>query len=451
MTSAPRKLLIVDDDPGIQRQLKWVFEDYDIYLAANREEAIAVSRKETPQVVLLDLAMPPDLEGPSEGFAALEQILSFDPKTRVIIASGNDEYENAVKAVSMGAYDFCSKPVDTDILKLIVERAFYLYELEAENERLSHHTEHSPFDGLITSSPKMLKICQAVEQVAGSTISVMFTGESGTGKEVIAKALHELSPRRDEPFIAINCAAIPENLLESELFGHEKGAFTGAVKQTVGKFEQANKGTLFLDEIAEMAAPLQAKLLRFLQERTIERVGGRSSIELDVRVVSATNRNLTEEIEAGRFREDLYYRLNEVAFDLPPLRERDGDGVLIAQYFIKKYNKSLGTSVKGLASDATTAINTYAWPGNVRQLENRVKRAMVLCSGKHIHIEDLDIDIPEDEQQFPTLRQIREDAERDHIMKALAACHNNISKAAKLLGVSRPTLYELMKSLGLKE
>ena len=451
MSVAREKLLIVDDDSGIQRQLKWAFDSHDVLLAGNREDGVSIARKESPQVVLLDLAMPPDLEGPSEGFATLEALLSLDPKIRVIIASGNDEHENAVKAIGMGAYDFCSKPVDLDLLRLIVDRAFQLYDLEAENERLSHMADGSPMSGLITGNGRILKLCQAVEQVANSTISVMFTGESGTGKEVLARALHNASPRAEQPFIAINCAAIPENLLESELFGHEKGAFTGAVKQTVGKFEQADKGTLFLDEIAEMAAPLQAKLLRFLQDRTIERIGGRTSIEVDVRIVSATNRDLKQEMEAGRFREDLFYRLNEVSFELPPLRERDGDAVLIAKYFIKKYNPSLGTSVKGLAPDAANAIANYDWPGNVRELENRIKRSMVLCDGRTIRANDLDIAVEEDSlARFPTLRQVREQAERDVIIRALSVTQDNVSKAAKLLGVSRPTLYELMKSLGLK-
>ena len=450
MTQSSRKLMIVDDDPGIQRQLKWAFDDYDVYLADSREKAISVARKEAPQVVLLDLAMPPDLEGPSEGFAALEALLSFDPRMRIIVASGNDERENAVKAVNLGAYDFCPKPVDLDVLQLIVKRAFQLYELEMEYERLSSLKDRSSMSGLITGNQQLLKLCQAVEQVASSTISVMFTGESGTGKEVLARALHEASPRKSEAFVAINCAAIPENLLESELFGHEKGAFTGAVKRTIGKFEQANNGTIFLDEIAEMAAPLQAKLLRFLQDRSIERVGGRESIELDVRIVSATNRDLKEEMKSGRFREDLFYRLNEVAFELPPLRDRDGDALLIAKYFIQKYNPSLGTSVKGLSADAATAINNYDWPGNVRELENRIKRAMVLSDGKVINAENLDIETSSTIQAFPTLRQAREKAEVDIIMRALASTQNNVSQASKLLGVSRPTLYELMKSLGIK-
>ena len=322
MNKKNRKLLIIDDDPGIQRQMRWAFDGTDVLLAGDRQKAVDFARRDEPQVALLDLAMPPDLAGPSEGFATLEELLAFNPQMRVIIASGNDEQENAVKAISMGAYDFCSKPVDVEVLQLIVERAFYLYELEQENERLSEQRKQSPLDGFITGNAAMIKLCNAIERVASADISVMFTGESGTGKEVLAQALHKLSSRRAARFVAINCAAIPDNLLESELFGHEKGAFTGAIKRKLGKFELANKGTLLLDEIAEMAAPLQAKLLRFLQERTIERVGGRETIELDIRVISATNKNLQEEIEAGRFRDDLYYRLNEIAFHIPPVRER---------------------------------------------------------------------------------------------------------------------------------
>lgn len=450
MNQKNRKLLIIDDDPGIQRQMRWAFDGTEVSLAGNRQKAVELARRDDPQVALLDLAMPPDLEGPSEGFATLEELLTFNPKMRVIIASGNDEQENAVKAISMGAYDFCSKPVDVNVLQLIVDRAFYLYELELENERLSKLRKQSPLDGFITGNAAMIKLCTAIERVASADISVIFTGESGTGKEVLARALHNLSPRRTAKFVAINCAAIPYNLLESELFGHEKGAFTGAIKRKLGKFELANKGTLLLDEIAEMAAPLQAKLLRFLQERTIERVGGREIIELDVRIVSATNKDLQVEIEAGRFRDDLYYRLNEISFHIPPVREREGDAVLLANYLINKNNKTLGKSIKGLTTDAVAAIRAYTWPGNVREVENRIKRAMVLCNGKMIDGETLDLPLEDVNTSFPTLKQVREKAESEIVGKALSATQNNISQAAKLLGVSRPTLYELIKSLGLK-
>ncbi len=403
MNQKNRKLLIIDDDPGIQRQMRWAFDGTDVLLAGDRQKAVELARRDEPQVALLDLAMPPDLAGPSEGFATLEELMAFNPRMRVIIASGNDEQENAVKAISMGAYDFCSKPVDVEVLQLIVERAFYLYELERENERLSELRKQSPLDGFITGNTAMIKLCKAIERVAPADISVMFTGESGTGKEVLAQALHKLSSRSAAKFVAINCAAIPDNLLESELFGHEKGAFTGAVKRKLGKFELADKGTLLLDEIGEMAAPLQAKLLRFLQERTIERVGGRETIELDIRIISATNKNLQVEIEAGRFRDDLYYRLNEISFHIPPIREREGDPVLLANYLIDKNNKVLGKSIKGLTADGATSISTYTWPGNVRELENRIKRAMVLCNGKLIDSKTLDLQLEDINASFPSL------------------------------------------------
>jgi len=450
MTKKSQKILIVDDDAGMRKQLKWAFDGFETFTAADRTEALALARREEPQVVLLDLAMPPDLEGPREGFAALGELLAFDAKIRVIITSGNDEKDNAIRAIRDGAYDFCAKPVDIDVLNLIVERAFYLYGLEAENERLSALNTHVPMEGLITASPEMLKLCAALEQVAPSTISVMFTGESGTGKEVMARALHRLSPRAGENFTAINCAAIPENLLESELFGHEKGAFTGAVSRSIGKFEMADKGTLFLDEIAEMPPALQAKLLRFLQEKTLERVGGKQSIKIDVRIVSATNRELKEEITAGKFREDLYYRLNEVAFHLPPLRERPGDAALLATHFIRLFNEGLNTRIKGLTADATAAVDSYAWPGNIRELENRIKRAMVLCRGKYLGAVDLDLEPSQGANATMTLRQAREKVEKELISKVLAQTQENISQSAKILGVSRPTLYELMKNLGLK-
>jgi len=450
MTKNPPKLLIVDDDAGIRKQLKWTFDQFETLLASNRSEALTLARREAPHVVLLDLAMPPDLEGPSEGFAALDELLALDPTTKVIIASGNDERDNALQAIQRGAYDFCAKPVDVTLLNMIVDRAFYLYDLEAENQRLSALNSHIPLEGLITACPKMLQLCKAVEQVAPSSISVMITGESGTGKEVMAHGLHSLSPRVSEKFVAINCAAIPENLLESELFGHEKGAFTGAVSRSIGKFETAHKGTLFLDEIAEMPPPLQAKLLRFLQDRTIERVGGRESIKIDVRIISATNKDLKEEMAAGNFREDLYYRLNEVALHLPPLRDREGDAALLSSYFIQLFNKSLNTHIKALTADAVAAVNAYSWPGNIRELENRIKRAMVLCQGKYLGTTDLNMEPSDKSTQALTLRQVREKAEKEIVTQVLAQTQDNISKSAKILGVSRPTLYELMKNLGLK-
>ena len=446
---AAQRLLIVDDDPGIRSQLRWSLEGYEVAVAANREEAIEAARREPPQVVLLDLGMPPDEDGVSEGFATLEALLKIDPLIRVIVTTAHSEREYAVRAVALGAYDFCAKPVDIEILQLILDRAFRLFDLENESRRVAEGAGNVPLPTVITADPGMIKICRAVEQVASSDISVLITGESGTGKEVIAKGLHELSDRKKGPFVAINCAAVPEALLESELFGHEKGAFTGAVKRTIGKFEQANGGTIFLDEIAEMAMPLQSKLLRFLQDRSLERVGGRESISVDVRIVSATNKDLMHAMENSEFREDLYYRLNEVSFHLPPLRDRAGDAVLLANFFIKTFNPHLGTSIKGLSSDARAALESYRWPGNIRELQNKIKRAMVLCEGRLITASDLGLAVNDEDAHFPTLKQIREKAELGHVMRALALADSNMSQAAKLLGVSRPTLYSLVKQYGL--
>ncbi|MCP5371502.1 MAG: PEP-CTERM-box response regulator transcription factor [Hyphomicrobiales bacterium] len=450
-----KKLLIVEDDPGLRSQMRWALQDAlentEVFLAEDRDSALTTLRKEDPNVVVLDLGLPPDPNGATEGLATLESMLSFKPETKVIIASGNEERQNAVKAVSLGAYDFYPKPVDIDVLRLIIERAEQLYELEQENLRLSESQRTSPFDGIIASSPEMLQACLIVERVAKSEVSVLLTGESGTGKEVLAKALHQASDRATGPFIAINCAAIPENLLESELFGHEKGAFTGAVKQTIGKVEQADKGTLFLDEIGDMPLQLQAKLLRFLQERVIERIGGRTQIKVDVRIVSATNKSLQDMIARQTFREDLYYRLDEVGVHIPPLRERQGDAVLLAKFFLQQFSKNLERKIKGFTADALAAINAHAWPGNVRELENKMKRAVVLSDGKMITATDLGLQASEEAPTFPTLKQAREEAEREIVTRALELSDNNVSAAAKLLGVSRPTLYDLMKTFNMRE
>lgn len=446
-----RKLLIVEDDPGLRSQMRWALSDMGVFIAEDRESALTTLRKEEPNVIVLDLGLPPDPNGASEGLATLDTVLSFKPETKVIIASGNEERENALKAIAAGAYDFYPKPVDIDILRLIIERAMNLYALEEENRNVSRSQKAAPFSGIIASSPGMLQACQIIERVATSEVTVLVTGESGTGKEVLARALHELSERASGPFVAINCAAIPENLLESELFGHEKGAFTGAVRQTIGKIEQADKGTLFLDEIGDMPLALQAKLLRFLQDRLIERVGGRSQIKVDVRIVSATNKSLKAMIEEATFREDLYYRLEEVGVHIPPLREREGDAVLLAKYFVQRFAKELDKPVRGFTNDALVAVASYNWPGNVRELENRIKRAIVLADGKLITVQDLDIVSGEAEPAFPTLKQSRERAEFAAVKQALELSDDNVSAAAKLLGVSRPTLYDLMKSFNLRE
>lgn len=439
-------LLLVEDDPGLRSQLRWALDGFDVHLAEDRENAVKTFESVKPAVVILDLGLPPDPNGASEGLATLEEILSIRPDTKVIVSLGNEERVNAVEAVRLGAYDFYPKPVDVEVLRLIIDRAVRLFQLEQDHQILSQAQDEGPLNGVIAASPQMLKVCDAIRRIATSDVGVLLTGESGTGKEVLAKALHQSSMRADAPFIAINCAAIPENLLESELFGHEKGAFTGAVRRTIGKIEQAQGGTLLLDEIGDMPLPLQAKLLRFLQERLIERVGGREQIELDVRVISATNQDLKTLIEEGAFREDLYYRLEEVGVHIPSLREREGDAVLLAKFFLQRFTASLNKSFRGITKDGLAAIAAYEWPGNVRELENRMKRAIVLAEGKYISAEDLDIDLEDSATNVPTLRQAREAAEHDAIVRALKMSQKNLTAAAKVLGVSRPTLYDLMKT-----
>ena len=446
-----KTILIVEDDPGLRSQMRWALSDFDVHVAEDRTSALSVLRKENPNAVVLDLGLPPDPNGTSEGFATLEAILAFKPETKVIIATGNEERKNALEAIASGAYDFYPKPVDIDVLCLVLNRALHLFGLEEENRRLSHSKRESALTGIIADSKGMNKVCQLVERVAPTEVSVLLTGESGTGKEILARALHDLGDRSLNPFIAINCAAIPENLLESELFGHEKGAFTGAIRQTVGKMEKADGGTLFLDEVGDMPLALQAKLLRFLQSRVIERVGGNTEITVDVRIVSATNQNLEEMIEQRTFRDDLFYRLNEVAIQIPPLREREGDVVLLAKYVLKKFGGELGRKVKGFTRDALSAMVGYEWPGNVRELENKVKRAIVLCEGNMITAGDLDLTSQDMEVAFPTLKQVREKTEFEAVTRALGVTNNKVSAAARLLGVSRPTLYQLMKQFDLRE
>ncbi len=440
-----QKLLVVEDDEGLQRQLRWSYEDYDVVTASNRDQALTALRAEEPKVVTLDLGLPPDPDGTSEGFAILGEIMRLAPHTKVIVASGHGERESALRAISMGAYDFYQKPVDFDELGLIVARAFHLFDIEEENRRLATSQQAAPFANLITGSAQMLKVCQMVERVAPTDVSVMLLGASGTGKELLARGLHDSSRRAKGPFVAINCAAIPENLLESELFGHERGAFTGAVKQTPGKIELAQGGTLFLDEVGDIPLPLQVKLLRFLQERVIERIGGRKEIPVDVRIVCATHQDLPRLIGAGQFREDLYYRLAEINIDIPSLHDREGDAILLSHAFLNRYNKDLGRNVKGFSNEALAAIDSHPWPGNVRELENRIKRAVIMCDGGRIGIEDLDFGQAEEAGEPLNLKQVREAADRKAITRAVAQAQGNISQAAKLLGVSRPTLYDLMK------
>ncbi len=446
------KLLIVEDDEGLQAQLKWAYEDFEVTIVGDRASAIDALRAEEPPVVTLDLGLPPDPDGTSEGFAVLEEIMALKPDTKVIVASGHGARESALNAIHRGAYDFYQKPVDIEQLGLIVRRAYNLHLIEEENRVLQSRAgdENTVLGGLITAAPEMVRVARTIERVANTNVSVMLLGASGTGKELLAKGLHESSDRRDGAFVAINCAAIPENLLESELFGHEKGAFTGAVKTTEGKIEQASGGTLFLDEVGDIPLPLQVKLLRFLQERTIERIGGRKSIAVDTRIVCATHQDLDAMIAEGRFREDLFYRLAEIVVKIPSLAERPGDATLLAKAFLKRFSKEMNPQVKGFAADALAAIDGWGWPGNVRELENRVKRAVIMADGKLVGAEDLDLEGDGEEDAQPlNLKSAREQADRKVIRHALARSEGNISNTAKLLGISRPTLYDLLKQYDL--
>ncbi|MEW6678161.1 MAG: PEP-CTERM-box response regulator transcription factor [Pseudomonadota bacterium] len=451
MTDKAPKILLVEDDIGLQKQIKWSLDDYEVVAVGDREDALNQIRRFEPAVVLLDLGLPPDPDGATEGLAALQQILQLAPGTKIIVVTGNQDRTNAIKAIGMGAFDFYHKPFEDQVLKLVIARAFKVYELEQENRALSARARAEPLQGLITSDPEMLRVCRMIEKVAPSDASVLLLGESGTGKEVLARGLHELSPRVKQRFVAINCAAIPENLLESELFGYEKGAFTGAAKQTIGKIEYADKGTLFLDEIGDLPMPLQAKLLRFLQERVIERLGGRGEIPVDVRVVAATHQHLSNLIKEGRFREDLFYRLSEISVNIPPLRERHGDKTLLAHAFMERFNQSQKRNLRGIAPDALQAIEAHPWPGNVREMENTLKRAVIMADGAQITCEDLGLAPASAEDAQPlNLRQIRDEAERNAVTRAIARSNGNIAQAAELLGVSRPTLYDLMGRFGLK-
>jgi two-component system NtrC family response regulator len=439
-----RTLLIVEDDPGLQSQLRWCFEGYDVHISGDRNTAINFIKNNDAPVVTLDLGLPPDPANVSEGFKTLEEILDLKPETKVIVVTGNDDNINAVRAIGLGAYDFYQKPVDPEILGLIVNRAYRLYELEEQNKQLQQEHIRTPLPGLIANSIAMQEVSKTIEKVAPTNVSTLLLGESGTGKELLARALHDLSSRSTNKFIAINCAAIPENLLESELFGYEKGSFTGANKRTVGKLETSNGGTLLLDEIGDLPMSLQAKLLRFLQERVIERIGGREEIPVDVRIVCATHQNLTELIDAGKFREDLYYRISEIVIKIPPLRERDGDAVLIARFLIDSYAREQGKTAPELTSEAMSLIENYNWPGNIRELTNRVKRAVIMCEKNRITGKDLELIHGGIENRDKTLKEIREEAERKAIIQALTISNGNISQAAKHLGVSRPTLYDMI-------
>lgn len=446
-----RHLLIVEDDPALQKQIRWAFDQYETLTASDRESALVEVRRHMPPVVTMDLGLPPDADSVSEGFKLLEQILSIAPETKVIVLTGQNDRVNALRAIGLGAYDFFAKPFEIDMLGLTIDRAYRLYDLQQENSRLQLMQQPDVLSGLISRDPEVLRVCRTVEKVAVSDATVLVLGESGTGKELIARGVHAASARRGERFVAINCAAIPDNLLESELFGYEKGAFTGATKTTLGKIETANRGTLMLDEIGDLPHSLQAKLLRFLQERVIERIGGRQEIPIDVRIVCATHQDLKALIKEGRFREDLYYRLAEIVVSIPPLRDRQGDAALLAHAFVRRFAAEQNRGAMTLREDALRAIESYPWPGNVRELENCIKRAVIMADGNQITVDDIGLDQVQNEQEnMLDLRQVREDAEKRVIITALGRADGSVLKAAEMLGVSRPTLYDLMHRFGLK-
>ncbi len=451
-TDKMRPLLIVEDDLALQKQIKWSLDRFESVVANDRESALIQLRRHSPAVVTMDLGLPPDPDSVSEGFKLLEQILAVDADTKVIVLTGQNDRANALRAVAIGAYDFFAKPFEPELLNLTVERAFRLAELQAENRRLQAMHQPDALAGLMTRDPGMLRVCRTIEKVASSNATIMLLGESGTGKEVLARGLHQASPRKAGKFVAINCAAIPENLLESELFGYEKGAFTGAAKMTLGKIETANGGTLMLDEIGDLPISLQAKLLRFLQERTIERIGGRQEIAVDVRIVCATHQDLKALTKEGRFREDLYYRLAEIVINIPPLRDRVGDPALLAHAFVRRFAQEQSRSAMTLTEEAVRAIESHRWPGNIRELENCIKRATIMADGNQITREEVGLNPPEAEELEGSLdlRAIRDSAEKRAIISALGRVNGNMVKAAELLGVSRPTLYDLMHRLSLK-
>ncbi len=451
-TEKMRSLLIVEDDPALQKQIKWSLDRFESITALDRESALVQMRRHAPAVVTMDLGLPPDADGITEGFKLLEQILAIEPDTKVIVLTGQNDQANALRAVALGAYDFFAKPFEPELLNLTVDRAFRMFELQKENRRLQSMQQPDALAGLITRDPEMLRVCRTIEKVAPSTATVMLLGESGTGKEVLARGLHQASPRRNGKFVAINCAAIPENLLESELFGYEKGAFTGAAKTTLGKIETANGGTLMLDEIGDLPFSLQAKLLRFLQERKIERVGGRQEIPVDVRIICATHQDLKALSKESRFREDLYYRLAEIVINIPPLRARIGDPALLAHAFLRRFAQELNRGSMSLSEEAVRAVEAHPWPGNIRELENCIKRATIMADGNQITSEEIGLESQPSDQvdQSLDLRAIRDAAEKNAIIVALGRVNGNIVKASELLGVSRPTLYDLMHRLGLK-
>lgn len=443
------KLLIIEDDLGLCSQYRWAFPDCQILFALTREQALSIAQKERPPVAIMDLGLPPDPDGVTEGFATLHGLVRMSKDMKIIVATSHDDRTHALRAISSGAYDFCEKPIDIQVLGTIVQRGLRLRVLEDENRRLLEVVGPSPIKRIITADEGMLKVCRDIEKLASANVSVLLLGESGTGKEALARALHELGSRSKQPFVALNCGAIPENLLESELFGHERGAFTGAVKQTQGRIELANRGTLFLDEIGDLPHQLQVKLLRFLQDQVVERIGGRTPIQVDVRVVSATNLLLQERVDSGQFRGDLFYRLNPITLRIPPLRSRNGDTVLLARFFLGQFNREYGRAVRGFTDDALAALESYTWPGNIRELENKLKRAVLMSDTRLINASDLELASSEEDLSAFDLRTARARAERDVIQRALSRCDGQMSATSRLLGVSRPTLYALLETHGL--
>jgi len=450
MNDAKRSLLVVEDDPALQLQMKWAFDSYEVAVASDADEAITQLRRIEPAVVTLDLGLPPDTGNVTEGFRALEKILELAPDTKVIVVTGQNDTANARRAIALGAHDFFAKPFDAGVVSLIIDRAFRMHDLQVENRRLLA-ARTSGVGGIISGAPEMLAVCRMIEKVAATGATVMLLGESGTGKELLARGLHDASSRAKQRFVAINCAAIPDTLLESELFGYERGAFTGANKQTPGRIETAHRGTLFLDEIGDLPASLQAKLLRFLQERKVERLGGREEIPVDVRIVCATHQNLRERIAEGLFREDLFYRLAEIVVTVPPLRDRAGDAALLAHAFLRRIADEQKRGRVSISDDALKAIEQHRWPGNVRELENVIKRAVILVEGPLIQPRDLGMNEAATEEEPLNLREARDGAERREVVRALARANGNLSRAADLLGVSRPTLYDLLNRFGLRK
>jgi len=444
------KLLIVEDDENVRKQMKWALsKDYQVLLAEDRASAMTLVRQESPSVITLDLGLPPYPADAREGLDTLSEIQE-NAQAKVIVITGRVEKEHALQAISLGAYDYFYKPIQIDELKVVLQRAFHIHHLEEEQRNLRKNLQsEDSFEGMLGTSPQIQEVFSVIRKVATTDVSILITGESGTGKELVARAIHRLSTRRDQPFVVINCGAIPENLLESELFGHEKGAFTGAHMQKKGRVEAAQGGTLFLDEIGELPMALQVKLLRFLQEQKFERVGGRKQISIDVRVLAATNRDLKQTMAEGRFREDLYHRISVVTVSLPPLREREGDIPLLANAFLQRFSQELKKKVSGFSQPAINALLNHSWTGNIRELENHIKRAVIMAEGRKISPADLEININHNGNGNLTLKEAREQIERTLIVETLALYKDNITKTAEKLGISRPTLYELMDKLGI--